>query len=807
MRIEDGFERWGHSVYARPWRTILLCLAGVAILASQLPRLEIDTSSEAFLEPDHPTRIFHNVFREQFGTEDVAVVAIQTDEVFDLAFLSRLRTLHEALEEGVPHLVDVTSLVNVRDTRGVGDELLVDDFLEDWPENEADLLPLRARALGNPLYLGVLLSEDATLATLMVEAEAFSSAESLEDATGGFEDDAVEDAATEGLSATPRIPLTGVENSEFVAAILEITERFDGPDFHIHIAGQPVLVDRVMSKMLADMGRFAGLSLLLIGGLLVVLFRSPTAVLLTLSTACLCVLSGFSFMAAAGLPLTTATQITPTFLMAVSVGNSVHLIAIYLQQLRNGKGREEALAFALRHSGLAIAMTGLTTAGSLLSFLSSGVAMVSDFGIIGPVGVVIALLLSLALLPALIALSPIRAGKSAAPAFNQIPQACGRLGARHPVATTAVWALLFAGSLVGALRVEFSNYSLGWFRPEDPLRIAMELVDDSLGGASSFELVVDSGRENGLYDPALLRRIESAQSFAERQTLNAGRWEVGRTTLSVVQVVKEIHQALHANDPAAYVLPDDRNLVAQELFLFENSGTDDLEDVVDSQFQIARVSIKLPIVDYVHAVILLEDLRQGFGEIFEPTEQFRITGQTSIGATTTTQMIRSLARTYLLAFAIITPFMMLLLGSLRMGLLSMLPAMGAILITLGGMGWLGVPLEAFTLLTACIALGLAVDDTIHFMHNFARARQEGAAPEEAIQKTLASTGQALFFTSIVLTAGFLVYTQASLTLLFNFGAATAFAISMAFLANVNLAPALVTLAARFMEHDAPQKPA
>ena len=234
VRIEDGFERWGHSVYASPWRTILLCLAGVVVLASQLPRLEIDTSSEAFLEPDHPTRIFHNVFREQFGTEDVAVVAIQTDEVFDLAFLSRLRALHEALEEGVAHLVDVTSLVNVRDTRGVGDELLVDDFLEDWPENEADLLPLRARALGNPLYLGVLLSEDATLATLMVEAEAFSTTESLEDTTGGFEDDLVEGTATEALSATPRIPLTGVENSEFVASIIEITERFDGPDFRIH---------------------------------------------------------------------------------------------------------------------------------------------------------------------------------------------------------------------------------------------------------------------------------------------------------------------------------------------------------------------------------------------------------------------------------------------------------------------------------------------------------------------------------------------------------------------------------------------
>ena len=171
--------------------------------------------------------------------------------------------------------------------------------------------------------------------------------------------------------------------------------------------------------------------------------------------------------------------------------------------------------------------------------------------------------------------------------------------------------------------------------------------------------------------------------------------------------------------------------------------------------------------------------------------------------TTTTEMIHSLSRTYLLAFAIITPFMMLLLGSVRTGLLSMLPAIGAIQVTLGLMGWLDMPLEAFTLLTGCIALGLAVDDTIHFMHNYARAHQAGMEPPEAIRTTLASTGQALLFTSLVLVAGFLIYTQATLTMLFNFGLSTAFAIGLAFLANVTLAPALVTLVARWQRRATP----
>ena len=155
-----------------------------------------------------------------------------------------------------------------------------------------------------------------------------------------------------------------------------------------------------------------------------------------------------------------------------------------------------------------------------------------------------------------------------------------------------------------------------------------------------------------------------------------------------------------------------------------------------------------------------------------------------------------MSKTYGIAFAVITPFMMILLGSVRTGLLSMLPAIGSILVTLGAMYAFDMPLDGFTLLVGSIALGLAVDDTIHFMHNYARARAAGEPVEQAIRTTLESTGQALFFTSLVLAAGFLVYTQAGLNLLTNFGLLTALAISLAFVANVTLAPALVTAAAR-----------
>ena len=555
--------------------------------------------------------------------------------------------------------------------------------------------------------------------------------------------------------------------------------------------------------MIADMARFTGISLVVMAGFLAFLFRSAMAVLLSLGTSLLAIVCGFSFMAASGVALTTPTQITPSFLLAVGVGNSVHLLVIFLQQRSRDRDVESALAYALGHSGLAILMTGLTTAGSLASFQGASLAMVADFGWVGPAGVLLALALTLVLLPALMAVTPMRGRPVEDGWLRRLPVACGALGARHPGATLAAWLLLFAVAGSGLFQLRFSNDPVSWFPREEPLRIAMELIDTELGGAQSFELVVDSGHENGLYEPELLRRIETAQSFAEGQPLSDGKSQVGRTTISIVQVVKEIHQALNEGRSDAYRIPDDRGLVAQELFLFESSGTDDLEDVVDSQFRTARVSIKLPVLDSIHAVDLLETLEEGFAGIFEGQAHFHLTGQNSIGVTTTMEMIHSLSRTYLLAFAIITPFMMLLLGSVRTGLLSMLPAIGAIQVTLGLMGWLDMPLEAFTLLTGCIALGLAVDDTIHFMHNYARAHQAGMESPEAIRTTLASTGQALLFTSLVLVAGFLIYTQATLTMLFNFGLSTAFAIGLAFLANVTLAPALVTLVARWQRGVAP----
>jgi predicted RND superfamily exporter protein len=261
-------------------------------------------------------------------------------------------------------------------------------------------------------------------------------------------------------------------------------------------------------------------------------------------------------------------------------------------------------------------------------------------------------------------------------------------------------------------------------------------------------------------------------------------------------VVKEIHQALNENRSDFYAIPDDRLLVAQELLLFENSGSDDLEDVVDSRFQVARFTLKLPFIDAIHYAEFIDVLQAGYSRILPDSYQVTTTGIMSILGRTIKAVIYSMAKTYVLAFLIITPLMVLLIGNVRIGLLAMIPNLAPILVTVGLMGWFGLPLDAFTLLIGSIAIGLAVDDTIHFMHNFRRYYGRSGDVRIAVRETLTSTGQALLFTSLVLSTGFLVYTFASMNILFLFGTLTAFTIVMAFLADVLLAPALMALVMR-----------
>ena len=803
-RIGAGFEGWGDRMVRHRWSVIALVLVVAVGLGAQIPGLAIDNSVEGFLREDDPILIHYNEFRDQFGRDDVSVIAVETPEVFDLRFLEMLRELHRDLEAEVPHVDEVTSLVNARATRGEGDELIVEDLLEEWPRSAEQLAALRKRVFANPIYLDTLITQDGRFTTITIKPTTYSSLGTGPGSRGEFDDAEFVDSG----EATEPAYLTDVESAALVKAVRRVMARHVGPDFEMHLAGAAVVEDRMVDETQADLSRFLTISLLAIIAVLYVVFRRVSGVVLPLVTVVLSLVSTLGIMVLLEIPLSLTTEILPSFLLTVGVCYSVHILVVFLQRLDRGFRRREAITYALGHSGLAVLMTSLTTAGGLFSFAWAEVAPVGELGVVGPLGVLIAMAFSVVLLPALLAVVPLRGeGRAVRPKrawLRRLVVGCGEYSAQRPWTVVAASALVLALSGVGAGQLRVANDYMTWFPDGDPLRAATELIDRELRGAVTLEAVVETGEENGLHAPELLRRIEELATA--NQSIRHRDLFIGKT-VSVVDVLKETHRALNENRADYYAIPDGRPLVAQELLLFESSGSDDLEELVDSRFSKARVSMKIPWVDWMLYPEFLEKMRWHVEAILGDEVRFHLTGFSAVMARAAATFNVTMARSYVMALLIITPLMIFLLGSLGRGALSMVPNLAPILLTLGVMGWLGIALDMSTLLIGGIIIGLAVDDTIHFMHGFNRRYEETGDPYRAVRETLETTGAAMLFTSVVLAAGFLVFTLAYMTNVVVFGLLCGFATVMAFLADVTLAPALMILVTRGRAGSARQTPA
>jgi predicted RND superfamily exporter protein len=792
--IEQAFEGWGRFVVRHRWATALAVLLLTGLCASWAPQLRSDNSIESFLRPSDPARANYDAFREQFGQDEMMVVAIRPPEVFDLSFLDRLRAFHEAIEDEVPYLDEVTSLWNARNTRGEGDQLIVEDLLEEWPEDPPALERLKRRVLENPFYLNTLINRDATFTAILIKPLIYSTLGPQTGELKGF-DDGGSGGAEADPSAEPEL-LTEEESAAQVEALLALCHRTDAPDFEIHVAGGPVVNRHATQALMRDTTVFMVVGIAVIAGLLYLLFRRLSGVVSPLLVVLLSLLATYGLMAKLGIPTSVSGQVLPMLLLAVGICSAVHIVTLVYQRLAAGESKPTAIAFALGHSGLAVAMATLTTAGGLLSFVTADLAQVANIGLMAPIGIVLTFVYCVTLLPALLALAPLRAQPSAsALALQQrLSRWLAQLGSfatRRPRAVVAGACLLVLIGGLGVRQLRFSQDGIRWFPEDDPVRQASEFIDREFGGAATLEVVVDTGRENGLHDPELLRRVDRAMRFAE--ALDGGELFVGNS-FSIVDIVKETHKALHENQHEYYRIPDDRPLLAQELLLFENSGSDDLEQLTDSQFRVARVNLRIPFGDGMRYPAFIARIEQGFREILGPGVGVQMTGVGLLFARTFSVVNPTMARSYVIALLIITPLMILLIGNLRRGVLSMLPNLIPIWLTLALMGWLEIPLDTSSLLVGCIIIGVAVDDTIHFMHKFQRYFAGTGDAHAAVMRTLETTGAALLFTSLVLASAFAVTMLAYMRNAAQFGLLATFATVVAFLADVVLSPALMVLA-------------
>ena len=788
-KFEDGFGCWFSLVVRYRWIWIVVTLAATAMLTTRIPLMQIETSSDDYLFDGDPAKMAYNALRDQFGRDQLIRVVVEPPEVFDLEFLGWLEVLHRDIEESVPHLDEVTSLVNVRSVYGRGDELIVDDLLQVPPENAADLAALRERVLSTPSYIDSMISVDGRVTALQVKSYAYSTAPADEAGGGdlvGFDD---------SLAPLPRDFLSASEISEFSRVLIEVVDRHRREDTIIHLTGQPLVAFALTRSMAEDVPVIFGGALAIVGVMIIGLFRRIAPVVLSSLVVVLSLLSTLGFAQLAGFPISLPTQILPSFMLAVGVGYVVHLLTIYYRAFDRGTDRVASLEIALRHVGLPILMTALTTIAGFMSFMAAEMEQALQLGITGAMGVMVIAIYTLVFLPAVLSLLPVRMSRnrSGVDGENLLLSACARISVRHPRKLVAAAVVVAVASIALLPKLDYSADPMSYFPEDHWLRVGTSFTDRELGGMQSLEVVIDTGRPNGLHEIEVLDRLEDMDELV--QTLH-DEGELVTRTWSFLAVLKETNKALNENRADAYVIPRNSDLVAQELLLFESSSADDLEDLVDTHFSKARVSILTGWEDGVEKQRFIARVGDRIEASMGDTAEVTMTGAVAMIARVASASSESLIQSYSLALVLITPMMVLLIGNLRAGLVSMVPNLIPILTALALMVVVGIELDMFTILGACIAIGLAVDDSIHFISGFRRHFKATGDPGRAVELTMESTGRALLFSSLVLAAGFGVLGFSSMANLGYLGLTTAFAIVLAFVLDVTVTPALLVLTHR-----------
>ena len=791
-KTESKIELFSDWLFENAKITIAVIFVFVVALGSQLPSLKIDTTTEGFLHKTDPMRVEYDIFRDQFGRDEKLMIAVKTRNIFDLDFLKKLDSFHHALENELPNIKGVDSLINARNTYGIEGELIVEPLIDNLPQNKKDLVKLKETVTNNSLYENSLYSEDFTMTTVTIETETYSNAGASEDSIGLEFDDSLE---FDDNTAEQKLYLTDAENDEIIAQTQQIMQRFNDDNFEIYLSGSAAIAGIFKQALMNDSAVFISLMMIVIMIVLFALFRRISGVILPLVCVSLTLIMTVSLMSIFSAPFTMATQIMPTFLLAVVTSASIHLLAVFYKDFATTNDKKKSLRYAMGHSGLAIIMTSITTAAGLWSFSFSGVAPVADLGIFASSGVMVGLVFTLVFLPALVSVTNFKVLRQKSDEDGQSLLDRAMIGISvfatgRPKLIISFSTVLIICAAIIAAQLRFSHFPLQWLPEDNFARVATEAVDENLNGSLTLEVIIDTEKTNGLYNPEVLRVIDDVSQNIN--SISTGNMFVGKV-ISYVDVIKETNRALHENRDEYYTIPDDSDLIAQEFLLFESSGNNDLTSLVDANYSKARLTLKTPFIDSLEANIFIDNAQLYLDQKFGSLAKVTFTGIGTLMTVTFEEAIYSSAVSYVLAFSLITILMVLLIGNLKIGLISMIPNLLPIVFLSTIMVIFKMPLDMFTLLIGAIALGLAVDDTVHFMHNFRRYELQYNDVDKAVRLTLMGTGRAITLTSIVLALGFLVLTFSQMNNMFDFGVLTASAILVALLADFFLMPAIMKL--------------
>lgn len=855
---------------------ILVVLISVIQAVGVATRTRIDISTDSMIDQTDPAIAALNAFRTQFGSDDslFLVYEARDGDIFSSRSLAAARELTESLRDwrtldASAYAADLQELDQIRRVQSVttlrvqrvdGDTLRSERLVPDViPDDPAQLADIRARALAEDDYRLAFYSADGRFGALLIQTTfgarplddyepAVNAADiSLDDAFSNFGGDGSFELAFDEQAAIDEVSFQLVDMAEykvFFTAVSAVLAEYEN-DFNFYPAGNPSLMSWVYDVLQELLWLGIGVVAIFIF-LLRALFRSFSAVLWPIVTILLCLLWSWGFTVWFGATLSTMLSLTVMLVFAVGIADCVHVMSAYFVFREQGEAHEAALSKSYEKTGLAILVTTVTTMAGVLALTGSDLIPIKVFGFMSALGVFMALVFTVVLLPILLSIwhpAPARVsglswsakwlarwqqlsrGVQATLAIlviglmfvvtgvgigvyisliavvtlavlrwqGQILTACPDWARRRSGTILGVFALIFGASVYGTSQVNIDSNVVELARETSAPRIAYNMVDEHMAGAQTISVMIDTASSDGLLEPVVLRAMEALQKHVADNYLN----RISRT-YSLANIVKDTYQVMNQDDPAFYRIPEDAVTVSQLMYLFNSANPEERRSLVSDDFSRSHITLNTFNAGSYEYQQFITDLDAEIAEIFAPVRdlfpdlQVTVTGSVPVMMRAMDEIAQSQYSSLLLALAVISAIMIITLGSVQAGLISIIPNLIPALMTFGLMGLLDISLDADTLLIAPVIIGIAVDDTIHFMTSYRLELLKTRSMPQALNNTLRDVGRAVMFTTMILGLGFAMLSFSEYLGIAKIGIFGGLAILMALLCDLLLLPALIT---------------
>ncbi|PMM58643.1 RND transporter [Vibrio lentus] len=692
-------------------------------------------------------------------TDNLAIVVAPEDgNVFTPETLTLIQNLTVDAWQ-IPYSSRVDSLANYQHTEAVEDDLLVEDLLyEEYEHTPERIAKVKQIALNEPLLKNALVSAsgDVTIVNVTVQL--------------------------------PEVDKTA-EVQEVIAAINTMIAKYqaDYPSVEFHKAGIIAMNNAFMMSAQEDSSTLVPLMLLVVLVFLTFMLRSFFSVVATLVVIISSIVATMGLSGWAGMFLSTATVNVPTLVLTLAVADCVHVIVTMRQAMQRGMEKAQAIQYSIKLNAMPILITSVTTAIGFLMMNMSDSPVLRDFGNLSALGVLIACFLSVTMLPALLKLLPVKTlpANEAAESKVTFMDKLGDFVVANRKALLPISTLVIVGAAALIPLNKVNDESVKYFDTSSEFRQAADFMEQTVSGMTTISIAVKTNESQAIADPVFLQAIGDFTNWLRVQP------ETDHVaTLS--DVYMRLNKNMHGDDDSYYQLPLNRELAAQYLLLYEMSLPYGLD--LNNQINVDKSSIKMVLtVDNLGSVELVELEERIYSWFAANAPQYEVVASSPslmfahIGETNMASMLSTLPITLVL----ISGLMIFALRSVRLGVISLVPNIAPAIIGFGLWALISGEINLGLSVVVTLTLGIVVDDAVHFLSKYQRARMEGKSAEEAVRYAFHTVGRALWITTVVLVAGFSVLAMSSFRLNSDMGLLSAIVIFIALVVDFILLPSLL----------------